>query len=200
MSEQNSPVARGIDPAANNFDTITSHDWHDPSKWSATDNSEWFITPSAGEVIVLTGVMIKFTHGMDIPLASKMTLDGIFADGVDPYPITEYDSVGALIRRGDKEEFINLSDPGEGAPFRRSIIKLTYEFSRHIFLWDSAGLTGEAPPNHLYVDALGIPKFKKLRVKIADNEPYKYFNDTGDSTLEIACSRYFATRYNDPGN
>jgi len=200
MSLQNSPVARGISSDGIAFDTLTSHSWKDPTAWPAVDNSEWIVEPDAGQVIVLLGVLIKFTHGMDIPADSKMTLEGIFDDGVDPYLITEYDSVEALYRRGDQESFLNLNDPG-GGPFRKPIVELKYEFSQHIFLWSSAGLTGDPPPNHLYVDKLGIPKFKKLRVKIADNVPYKYYSDgEGDSTLEIACSRYFAAIYADPGN
>ena len=195
MSKKNSPVARGIAPDALTYDTITTHSWHDTSTWPAVDNSEWILQPQPNEVIVLNGVLIKFTHGMDFPVSSMMTLEGIFADGVDPYMITYYDSVEALRRRGDKEVFIPLTDPG-GGPFTRPITELTYEFSQHIFLWSSAGLTGD-PENPLFKDKLGIPKFGKLRVKIADNQPYKYHDG---SALQIACSRYLATIYKDPGN
>lgn len=180
----------GLPSSAIGNDTITTHSWAHTSEWSAPNESKYEIIPAAGKAIVLSGVLIRFSEGMIAPANNEHILEYILEGWqYSPYKITGYPSLRSLFSRAD---IIDRSDyQGTGGDISKPIISLKYDFSRPIVLWSSGGVVGGAPK----LDAQGQPRFQKLRVRLAANEPYK---DTNGDPVEMACSRYFATIYNDP--
>lgn len=56
-----------VDKGIHSFDTLISHDWTDKTTWSALDNSEWLVEPSAStKRILLTKAEVQFTHDVKI--------------------------------------------------------------------------------------------------------------------------------------
>ena len=190
-STQNSPVSRGLPSAAEGFDTISSHDWHDSSQWPSVDDSRWTLTPDDGFAYVVNGVLIKFTHGMTLPESSALIIEGQIVPGLE-VELARYSNMRQFLTRADQMNFVNVTDPG-GGPITKPFMVFEFNFSKHVFLWSSAGMEGDPPAPK--VDKLGIPKFKSMVVRIADNVPFKYHDGT---ELEIACSRYMVQEYQDP--
>lgn len=180
----------GLPSQALGNDTITTHSWAHTSEWSSPTESKFEIAPAAGKALVLTSVLIRFTEGMIAPEANKHILEYIL-DGFaySPYKITEYKNLRALFSRADAID--KLVYEGSGGDISKNIISLKYDFSIPIVLWSSAGVVGGVPK----YDKLGNVKFSKLRLRLANNEPYK---DANGDPVEMACSRYFATIYTDP--
>jgi hypothetical protein len=185
MSQPNGLPAQAI-----GNDTITTHSWSDVTKWSSPTESKYEITPKNGQAMVLSCVLIRFTEGMIVPSNNAHVLEYVL-DGwqYSPYKITEYASLNALFSRAD--EINRVEYAGVGGDISKPIISLKYDFSIPIVLWSSAAVVGGNPK----VDAQGKPRFKTLRVRLANNDPYK---DTDGNPVEMACSRYFATIYADP--
>ena len=181
----------GLPAQALGNDTITTHDWGDTSKWvvSPTD-SKFEIIPKTGQAIVLSSVLIRFVEGMIAPDTNEHILEYIL-DGwqYSPYKITGYPNLRSLFSRADSISRIEYA--GEGGDISKPIISLKYDFSIPIVLWSSGGVVGGVPK----LDAQGKPRFQKLRIRLAANEPYK---DANGDPVQMACSRYFATIYTDP--
>lgn len=173
------------------FDTITSHDWANTAKWPAPDNSIWDLTPSDGKALKLTGVLIRFSENMIVHNGGDMIVE-LLLDGFpySPYEVTRYSCMRDFMARADFWDKLDYNGP-TGGDVNSPIIGIKLDFSKPVILWSSASFTSGGPE----VDLLGNIKFKTMRTRIADNQPYK--NDSGDP-VQIACSRYFVEVYQDP--
>jgi hypothetical protein len=193
MSKANSPVLRGLSPEAIAFNTITTHDWSDSSEWPVQDplDSKYVIQPEDGKAMVLTGVLVKFSENMAMIDGNAMIIEGVIVDNVPGCTIelTRFKKVRDYVKRADAQERLDFSL--NGGEFSKPVMILKLDFSEHVFLWSSAGLTAQGPKK----DKLGIPKFRKLVARMENNLPLR---SGSDEQLEIATSRYFAAVYVDP--
>jgi len=193
MSKANSPVLRGLSAEAISFSTITTHDWSDVAEWPSQDplESKYTIQPVDGQAMVLTGVLVKFSEDMVMSPGNAMIIEGVIADGVPGCTIklTEFKKVRDYVKRADSHD--RLAFATSDGEFTTPVMVLKLDFSEHIFLWSSAGLGAQGPKK----DKLGVPKFKKLQVRMENNLPLK---DGEGNQLQIATSRYFAAIYADP--
>jgi hypothetical protein len=189
VSKANSPVLRGLPPDAEAFDTITTHDWGDVGEWPAENDSSFYIVPAPGKAMALSGVLVRFSESMAMVAGNAMHIEGILADGIPAIPLATFARVRDYIKRSDASNRIAYA--ASGGDITLPVVELKLDFSAHVFLWSSAGMTPTGPRK----DKLGIPKFGKLLVRMGANLPLR---DKAGGALEIAASRYFAAIYADP--
>lgn len=180
----------GLPAQTLNYDTITSHDWADTSKWPAVDDSIWTLEPEAGQAIRVTGVLIKFSEDMIVHANGGMLIQ-VAIEGWAPSPLTiaNYATIADFFARADEWGKLDYSGPANGS-VNKPMIWLKYDFSKPVVLWSSGGMV-EGVPN---VDAQGAPKFQKMLIKIGDDTPYL---DNDGNQLQVARSRYFIECYAD---
>lgn len=173
-------------------DTVTAHDWAHTEEWPGDhSDSAWDLVPAAGEAIKVTGVQITYSEKMIVPVSSAHIIEGIIEGWAgSPYKLSEYVNMRAFLKRADTVERIPYDGPS-GGDVNSPIMILKFDFSQPPCLWSSGGVDGGNP----LLDNLGIPRWQKMRCRIADNIPYK---DDSQNPVQIACSRYFIERYEDP--
>jgi len=198
-------------------DTVSAHAWNDPQQWEEKPeggwvvepddwDSTWTLRPNSGEMLITTECYVTFScsarmESSSTPADDQSLVVQAHIDGVDTaIPIITFPSLAKMIDRSREVQVIKPEDTGANSSVTKAFYLLHIPFAEDILLWSSAGLTGNAPPNHLHTfETLqgSIPKFSEMTIKIANDRPYQ---DGSGNDLEIAYSRYFVHVFEDPGN
>lgn len=197
-------------------DTVSAHAWHDPQQWqnkpeggwaSEPDDwdSTWTLEPNADEMMIVTECFATFSCGSNFESSGvaandqSLIVEAHIAGVPTAIPIITFASMAKMMDRSRKVEVIAPQDVTATSSIQKAFYVLHIPFAEDILLWSSAGLTGQAPPNHLHTyDTLKgpIPKFSKMTIRIANDRPYE---DGAGGAIEMAWSRYFVHIFEDLG-
>ena len=198
-------------------DTISAHPWNDPQRWDNKPeggwanepddwDSTWTLAPDDDQMMIVTECFVTFSCSANFESSEtpaddqSLIVEAQIAGVPTSIPIITFPSIAKMI---DRSRDIHIHEP-KGTVATSSIQQPFYvlhiPFAEDILLWSSSGLTGQAPPAHLYTydtPSGPIPKFGSMTIRIANDRPY---NDGNDGALEMAWSRYFVHMFEDPGN
>jgi len=197
-------------------DTVSAHPWCDPQQWENKPesgwanepddwDSTWTLEPDEGEMIIVTECFATFSCGSNFETSDvaasdqSLVVEAHIAGIPTAIPIITFPSMAKMMDRSRKIDVISPQDVSATSSIQKAFYVLHIPFAEDILLWSSAGLTGQAPPNHLntYTTIKGeIPKFSKMTIRIANDRPY---GDGDGGSIELAWSRYFIHIFEDPG-
>jgi len=191
-------------------ETIHSHPWNRENEWvlcpdpvagwgETTKDSRWELKPPAGDMYIATHCFVQCSCDILVTPERALIVEGVFddADEAGKVEITRFSYLDILTSRASEKRILDPNTGhGAGATPGETLTKRFYElkipFAHEVLLWSSAALTGGQPA----LDGAGNAKFRKMIVRIGDNEPYT--NAAGTAPAETTLSRYFCDVYTDP--
>ena len=188
--------------------TLHSHPWNRENLWvlcpdqesgwgETPKDSRWTLEPPTGQMYVATHCYIQCSCDVLITPAKAMIVEGYFgASDETPYEITRFSYLDIMTNRAHEKKILDPSTGHAGGSepgmcMTKKFYDLKIPFAEEVLIWSSADGTIMAPS----LDQEGKAKFRRMVVRIADDEPYK---DSTDALVETALSRYLCDVYTDP--